>query len=680
MLAGNSYRFRYVAPVNYNSSTGAITEVVAAEGVINFLSGGTYTIAQGSTFIDNTENSGKPQEFPVAASTSAAGTYGISAAGIGYISSPLAVINTCFEGAYEYGTYTDGIFTGSATEFGLNDLFVMIKPGAPPTNSTFTSPYWLGSLNFSGGTDQLLKNALVEINPNGSGGLGTLNISGQTFNQGGNPLTQTVTGATYNFAADGGATLTIPLPSGVTAANALFTATGANAELMYVSADGNFVLGWNPNGFDIVFGVRALTGAYQDSQFSGLYYLGNLSDIPEQCGAESYWGSELSYGNESEVIHQRLLSQACSYTGAVTDFGTDDYTGLETNGIIDDALGNIYGFGASENAFVAIGSGGYYSLTIGIHAPSLSASGVFVNPTGVLNAASWDPVTASFAPGELFTLYGTGLASSTLANAGGTPFGTSLGTTQVLVNGEPAPIYDISPTKIDAIMPYATADSTTGYGTIQVNNGGLLSNQVQVYLTDAESGIFSQGEDGIGEAIAEHANGSFVTENNPAQPGETIVLALTGMGTVTPAITDGALGPSGPLSYADVYTNTTNCTATTPNCNLLVLFNDYINNSTQQQATVAYAGLYPGLAGLYQMNVTVPTTVGPGDVYIEVVTDAADVEQVTIPVSGVSAAAKIQPRQALPVSRTVQRALARKARKNALTSSARPRVPVHPAQ
>ncbi len=53
---------------------------------------------------------------------------------------------------------------------------------------------------------------------------------------------------------------------------------------------------------------------------------------------------------------------------------------------------------------------------------------------------------------------------------------------------------------------------------------------------------------------------------------------------------------------------------------------------------MSYAGLYPGLAGLYQMNVTVPATVGPGDVYVEIITDAADVEQVTVPVSGSTSA------------------------------------------
>jgi hypothetical protein len=59
------------------------------------------------------------------------------------------------------------------------------------------------------------------------------------------------------------------------------------------------------------------------------------------------------------------------------------------------------------------------------------------------------------------------------------------------------------------------------------------------------------------------------------------------------------------------------------------------------------------LAGLDQMNVVVPTTVCPGDVYIEVVTDSADVEEVTVCVTGSctvgdpSAAAKLGVRPAV---------------------------------
>jgi uncharacterized protein (TIGR03437 family) len=633
MLQG-SYRFRYVAPYNYNNA-GNIIAVVAASGVITFNGAGTYTIAAGSTYIDNTANGGKSQEFPA----NSGGSYAISSAGIGYVESPLASIPAYSFDAVESGTVSDGVFTGSATESldetgtGLNDIFVAMLVGTPPTNSTFTSPYWLGALDFSGGGDVLLKNAIVEIAPNGSGGLGNLSITGfDNDYQPGTLLTQTAAGATYSFAADGGATLTLPMPSGVTsAANALLS----GSRLMYVSSDGNFTLGWNPTGYDIIFGVKALTTPAKDSMFSGLYYLANLSDGPplsgqanSGCGAESFYGSENADGQEDQIVHERFFSQVCSATGDSTDFGVDDYqlSAIASNGTFSDTLGNYYALGAAGNAFVSVSnSSGYYSLTIGIHAPSFSGSGVYLDPIGVVNAASWQPITAGFAPGELFTLFGSGLSKATLSNSGGQPFGTSLGTTQVLVNGEPAPIYYVSPNQVSAIMPYATASSTTGYAEIQVNNGGILSNQVQVFLTDANSGYFSQEQDGIGDAIAEHANGSLVTQSNPAQPGETIVLALTGMGSVTPPIVDGSIGPSGPLSYANNFTTANE---------LLVYFNDYINNSTQQQATVSFAGLYPGLAGLYQMNVVVPTTVGPGDVYIEVITDEADVEEVTVCVTG----------------------------------------------
>jgi uncharacterized protein (TIGR03437 family) len=636
MLNG-SYRFRYVAPVNY-SAAGNVSEVIAAEGVITFNGAGAYTIAAGSQFIDNTQNSGKPQTFPA----NAGGSYVIGSAGLGYISSPIGSITTLpysFSSVPEFGSFSRGVFTGSATESQLNDMFVVMLVGTAPTNSSFTSPYWLGVMDFSGGTDLLLKNALVEIAPNGSGALGPLTITGLANNfQPGTLLTQTVTGATYNFATDGGATLTLPLPTGIATANALFT----GSRLMYVSSDGNFVLGWNPNGYDIFFGVRALTTAATDSLFKGLYFIGNLSDVPQQCGAESYWGSQNSDGMEHEIIHQRLFSPACTVTGAVTDFGTDDYqtSAIASDGTVPDILGNYYAFGASGNGFVSVSnSGGFYSLTIGIHAPAFSGSGVYLNPIGMVNAANWDPITAGVAPGELITLFGSGLASTPKTNIGGQPFGNSLGTTQVLVNGQPSPIYYVSPTQVSAIIPYATASSTAYTAEVQVNNGGLLSNQISVYLTDADSGIFSQGQDGIGDAFALHLNGSLVNAASPAAPGETIFLALTGMGSVTPTITDGALGPANPpgFSYANNFS--------TPN-QLLALFNDYINNKTGQQATIVFAGLYPGLAGLYQMNVTVPTTVGPGEVYIEVVTDNADVEQVTVCVTSCSASTSTTAAQA----------------------------------
>ncbi len=60
---------------------------------------------------------------------------------------------------------------------------------------------------------------------------------------------------------------------------------------------------------------------------------------------------------------------------------------------------------------------------------------------------------------------------------------------------------------------------------------------------------------------------------------------------------------------------------------------------TPQPGTVTFAGLAPGYTGLYQINVQVPSGLGAGDdVYLEVATDFADVNQVyCLPWRGASA-------------------------------------------
>ena len=79
-------------------------------------------------------------------------------------------------------------------------------------------------------------------------------------------------GATYAFPGDGSIAVTLPAPSGITSTNALFSGT----RTMFVSADGNFILGYTPGGYDLVFGVKALASNPTSSVFSGLYYFSRL--------------------------------------------------------------------------------------------------------------------------------------------------------------------------------------------------------------------------------------------------------------------------------------------------------------------------------------------------------------------------------------------------------------------
>ena len=668
MLNG-SYRFRYVANVSYNS-VGNVVETTAAEGVISFDGNGNYTITGGSQYIDNTLSGGKFQSYPTGtASTQAfAGGFALNTAGVGALDNvdpdiPSGVIinGTCTE----ITGSTCQVFMGSSTETGpslesadglvVTDLFVAILAGAPPTNSSFNSPYWIGAMDFAAGSDLDVKNALFKVSPDGNGNLGTITVNGQANSNQANALTQTITGAKYNFASDGNAQFTLPAPSGVTTAQVMVSGN----RNIYVSADGNFLLGWTSNssstgGYDIMIGVKALTSTAKDSLFSGLYYTAGMLDQPPYqgqagCGGQSFWGAVHADGNKNEIVHQRLWSPFCSLSSLQIDYGSDNSTamGAAGDGTASDDLGSLYAFGVGGKAFIAISNSvGNFGLTLGVLAPNFTpTSGVFLLPWGVNNAANWDPNTASVAPGELLNLYVTGITGGAQLIPGGKPCPTTLGTVSVTIGAMPATVCDVVPYgggyyQVTILAPFELVNSTATFAQIQVSVNGLLSNQVSVYLTDAESGFFSLNANGIGTVIAEHTtaalctspapNTCLVTAGNPAQPGETITLALGGMGAVSPAVADGAIGPSNPLSYNTNFTNANQ---------LVVLFNDYNNNSTGKQGTVAFAGLYPSFVGLYQMNVTVPTGVGPGNVYIEVVTDYADVEQVTIPVGGTAAAA-----------------------------------------
>ena len=55
---------------------------------------------------------------------------------------------------------------------------------------------------------------------------------------------------------------------------------------------------------------------------------------------------------------------------------------------------------------------GAYEIYFGVQAPAQAGTGVFLNPLGVVNAASSAPAGNPISPGEFVTLYGTGLAKS----------------------------------------------------------------------------------------------------------------------------------------------------------------------------------------------------------------------------------------------------------------------------
>jgi uncharacterized protein (TIGR03437 family) len=134
--------------------------------------------------------------------------------------------------------------------------------------------------------------------------------------------------------------------------------------------------------------------------------------------------------------------------------------------------------------------------------------------------------------------------------------------------------------------------------------------------TTAETIVLSAARPGIaamadGRAIAQNAAFELIGTARPARPGEHVVIYLTGLGATTPAVASGAQSPGEPLAR----------TVRAPQ----VLLDG-------KPVDVSFAGLTPGLAGLFQINFRVPLDQSPGDLRLMVMQEGARSNEVILPV------------------------------------------------
>ena len=146
-------------------------------------------------------------------------------------------------------------------------------------------------------------------------------------------------------------------------------------------------------------------------------------------------------------------------------------------------------------------------------------------PAAVVNAAGF---FATIAPGGIATVFGSDLAASTVS-ADGLPLPYGLAGTAVSAGGEPAPIYFVSPSQINFVVPPGVDASA-----IAIAREGTASALITAAAALNSAGLFYLGN--TSNAAAIHADGTIVTAQNPAHRGETIALYGTGKGVRNPAI------------------------------------------------------------------------------------------------------------------------------------------------
>jgi uncharacterized protein (TIGR03437 family) len=617
----------YVRQVFYfvSDDAGDLGEAMNVQGEITFDGSGTYTFS--GSFLDSSTNSATPVTV-----SNATGTYVVSASGEGTISA----LNPNFPNDQIIGLVAHGVFIGSSTENGngYNDLFIAAPIGSTPaTNATLNGGYSVAYFDptFAGASGAVGGDALLALTANGAGNIGTVNVTGYTGTNT-TASTETLNGVTYSF-ANGGAQINF----GGSSSSLIY-----GTEVLYTTPDGNFVFGGSANGFDIFAGVRAATS--DPSNYNGLYYQAGL-DLVESTASSGYtllfgyFGSLQAFSNsvypDTIIGHQRDYS-ILEYGGSSDLTYYDSYT-LNGDGSSDDTTFGQH-YISSADGTIRIGYGlpnastGLDTLGINVAflgGPVVNSSGsVYLSPVGVGNAASSAPFTAFLSPGEFLTLVGTGLANTT--SEASVPFPMNLSGVQVLINQVQAPIYYVSPTQINVVVPYITNPGSVA--TIQVINNDVDSNVVTQFTGMTSAGVFSEPVGGIGDAAALHPDFSVITEASPAQIGETVAVYLSGMGAVNPAVADGTAAPSLTLS---------NTTATPT-----VYLTDQDGNVGTP--TITFSGLAPGFAGLYQINFTIPTGLVAGDASLEIQGPDSDNIEALLPLASTTFSARPKSAGRLP--------------------------------
>ena len=214
-------------------------------------------------------------------------------------------------------------------------------------------------------------------------------------------------------------------------------------------------------------------------------------------------------------------------------------------------------------------------------APSYSAA-------GIVSTASYAP--GPFASNTLITIFGAGLARSaqgvTAADIVNNSLPSELNYTRVTIDGWSVPLLYVSEGQINLLIPPKQAK---GPAKLRVAREGQAGPEVTISVVDASPALFVSA---AGLAIATHGDNSVITPEHPAAGGELIVIYAAGMGKTDAMPTNGDIPP-----YASQLVN---------RGSLQVLLDGVAGDPAQ----VRYAGLTPGSAGLYQINVVLPDKPG----------------------------------------------------------------------
>jgi uncharacterized protein (TIGR03437 family) len=362
----------------------------------------------------------------------------------------------------------------------------------------------------------------------------------------------TVAGSgTWGASGDGGAankaTLAAPMSLAIDSGGNIYIGDVGNNTIRKVTTDGNIRT--------VVSGVTPQSLAVDPA--GNLYFVDGLNSVVRKILPS---GTILTIAGTGQV--------GFSGDGGQATLAQMDHP----SGLAIDATGNLY-VADSNNQIIRLLTPNAFSV-------------------GAVTSAASASVQNGIAPGEIVTLYGTGIGPATLTQfsvSNGT-IGTEIAGTQVLIDSFPAPLIYVSSNVIAAIAPYALANFSTAH--VEVRYQGNLSTATTVPVVQAAPAIFTSDSTGSGQAAAVNPDGSVNSAAKPVQRGTFISLYITGDGQTNPGGVDGKIATG------------------EPNPQTVLPVKATIGG---QEAFVIYSGATPtAVAGLTQVNVQVPIGAAAG--------------------------------------------------------------------
>ena len=317
--------------------------------------------------------------------------------------------------------------------------------------------------------------------------------------------------------------------------------------------------------------------------------------------------SALALGNVSSGIVFAGSPTSSAITGpesaVVAEFNVSMYNiNLVPNDTLPQAIptGAALAAGNANQSFMVAGGDGtaIFSYTGQSCATPPPAGPPMVTPSGIVPLFS---TATTIKPGSWVSIFGTNLAGVPTTWSPATTFPTSLGGTSVTIDGRPAYLWYVSPTQINLQVP---DDNATGSVNVVVTTGGGMVNSSTTLgqfgpsfsLLDTKhvAGIIlrndGSGTQGGGSYDIIGPTGTTLGyQTVAARAGDMVELYGIGFGPTSPAV------PSG-----QVYSGAA------PTTNPVKVM---INNTA---VTPLFAGITS--AGLYQINLAIPSGLGTGDV------------------------------------------------------------------